>query len=128
MLKLLPFVMVLALGSCSSDSLRSGGVGGRGGNAGSSGNTGGTAGGTGGTNPCPEGEILCSVCGYTQCAGVCSTVNCAGGTSGSGGLTVSGGAGGSGGTTSSPDAGLDGHLDGGMDVSPADGALAPDAA
>src|ERR1039457_242143 len=146
MLKLLPFVMVLALGSCSSDSLRSGGVGGRGGNAGSSGNTGGTAGGTGGTNPCPEGETLCSVCGYTQCAGVCSTVNCAGGTSGAGGLIRSGGAigsdgatggsggsggatgGGTGGATSSHDAGLDGRVDGETDVKSADGFLAADAA
>jgi len=128
MRKLLFFAMVLAVGSCSRNSLQSGGTGGHGGNPGSGGNTGGAGGGTGGTNPCPEGETLCSVCGRTQCAAVCSTVGCAGGATGTGGLTGSGGASGSGGATASADAGSDGRWDGATDASSADGLLTTDAA
>jgi hypothetical protein len=83
------------------------------------------------------------MCGYTQCAGDCSTVHCTGGTSGTGGLTGSGGAGGTsgtggvtgsggiggaGGATWSPDAEVDGRVAGSLDARAADGALAMDAA
>lgn len=153
MLKLILFVVALAVGACTSDSLRSGGSGGHGGNAGSSGGTGGAGlghggqagassgrggnagssvatggatatGGAGGTSVCPAGETLCSVCGHTQCASDCSTVTCAGGTTGSGGRSSSGGAGGA---TSSTDGGLDGRVDASMDVGSVDALAAMDA-
>jgi hypothetical protein len=66
--KLFLMVMVLAMGSCSSGSLRSGGAGGHGGNAGSSGSDGGVlgtgghigaggVGGSGGAIPSPDAAL-----------------------------------------------------------------------
>jgi hypothetical protein len=121
MLKLLLIAMVLAAGSCSSGSLRSGGTGGHGGNTGSGGNTGGATAGTGGL----------TISGGTVGAGGTGGSVGSGGSGGVGGAGGSGGAAGygaSGGSTSSPDAGLEGPLDGGKDVTSADGILAPDAA